>query len=482
MSNGKSAWVTGLLSASLPMLGLAYTLTAHAADWILAPGLTLEQVFTDNANLDDAEQFESISRISPRISAYREGARAKLDLRYAPEYRHYWHETETNKWVHFLRADGEMELYEDHLFVDGWASADQHTIDSGGRTGIDGLTGGNDLTEVYTGGISPYFTTRLGPYLAAEARYRLDRVYYEEVGQSSSTGQRLDLVLGSGPSVRALPWQLQLEESQVNYDDLDNNDRIRRARIQVNHQLNRKWALAGTLGYEDLELAVNSDQEGDIWNVGFLYTPNNRTRLAAGVGERFFGTDYYLDFTYRGKRVVWNAEYGRDVVSARDEVQEPGLFARQDEFGNLIRDPVLSAPLNTVRTGATLNEEYYLLDKFTTRFTFATQRTTLSLDAAYRKRDYEAGSPTDDTEDRDLAVSLNRTLRQRLSGLARLSWTDHEEEQNDYQQWIATLGTGYRLGQRTSLNLSLAHLDRNATVDANSYKENRISLALQASW
>jgi uncharacterized protein (PEP-CTERM system associated) len=464
--------------------GFVHTLTAHAGDWILAPGITVEQVFTNNAKLNDEMLYDSITNIVPRISAHREGSRAKLDLRFAPQYHYYWHQTEPDEWVNYLRADGEVELYQDHLFVDGWASANQHTIVSGGRTGIDNLTGTGDLTEVYDGGFSPYYTTRLGPYLAGEARYTLDRVYYAEKGLDSSTKQRLDLVLGSGPSVRALPWQLHLEDSLVNYDDLEDNDRIRRLLGEVNYQLNRRWALAGTLGYEDYDMAVNSDRAGNLWGVGFVYTPSTRIHLALGAGERFYGTDYSLDFSLRGKRVVWTANYGQDVTSARDEIeaQNTGLFARQDEFGNLIRDPVLDSPIIPGYSGASLNAEYYLLDRFNTAFSFSTERTTLSLSAAYYQRDYEQDSPTPDTQETNLAAAVNRQLRQRIRGFVRLTWNDHVEELNDYQQWIASLGGSYILGEHTSLNLRLSHLDRNGDLDLNSYTEDQFSVALQASW
>jgi len=483
MINSVSNWPHTPLSLTALLLALGCPPGVHAGDWVLAPGLTLEQVYTDNANLDETDgRSESITRISPRISAYRKGARAELDLRYAPQYRHYWQETESNQVVNFLRADGQVELYEQHLFVDGWATADQHTINSGGKTGIDSLTGTGDLTEVYTGGISPYYTTRLGRDLAAEARYSLNRVYYADQDLNSSTGQRLDLVLGSGPSIRMLPWQLHLEERQVNYDNLEEDDKIRRARAEANYQIDHAWALSATLGYEDYQLAVNDDQDGEIWNVGFIYTPSSRTRLAAGVGERFFGTDYYLDFTHQSNRVVWNANYARDVVSARDEVVETDMFARQDEFGNLVRDPVLEAPITSVRTGATLNEQYYLLDKFTTAFTLATERSILTLTAAYIERDYEQDQPTSDTEDHNLAMYLSRQIRQRLSGFARLSWNDHQQQLNDYQQWIASLGSSYRLGENTALTFNLSHLDRDAKIDTGSYTENRASLALLANW
>jgi uncharacterized protein (PEP-CTERM system associated) len=482
MINWKSTWVHVPLSMAFLSQGLGYTLTAQANDWILAPGVTMEQVYTDNVNLDEEGRSESITRISPWISAYREGARARLDLRYAPQYRHYWQETESNQVVNFLRADGQVELYENHLFVDGWATADQRTTNSAGRTGIDSLSGSGDLTEVYSGGISPYYITRLGPYLAAEARYRLDRVYYAEDGLDGNTGQRVHLMLGNSPSYRALLWKLHLEERQVNYDALEDDDRIRRARSEVNYQLSRTWALTGTLGYEKYELAVSNDQQGNLWNVGFIYTPTPRTRLAAGVGERFFGTDYYMDFSHRTKRLVWTASYSQDVASARNEVLDSDLFARQDEFGNLIRDPVSSSAPTDVRSGATLNEEYYLLDKFNVSVSLAMERTRLTLSAAYIKREYDQDALNEDTEDHNLVANLNRTIRQRLSGYLRLSWNDHQQESSDYQQWIARAGGSYRLGERSSLNLSLAHLDRDASVDIDSYTENRISLALQANW
>ena len=119
MTYCKSTWVNISLSAVVLLGGFGAAETVQASDWTLATGLTLEQVYTDNANLDDEGLSESITRISPRISAYREGARGKLDLRYAPQYRHYWQETESNQVVNFLRADGNVELFENHLFLDG---------------------------------------------------------------------------------------------------------------------------------------------------------------------------------------------------------------------------------------------------------------------------------------------------------------------------------------------------------------------------
>ena len=83
---------------------------------------------------------------------------------------------------------------EENLYLDGWASADLTTITSTGRTGIGGLTGRGDSTEVYTAGISPYFKSRFGSAALFEARYTLDTVRYSADGLDDSVGQRADLV------------------------------------------------------------------------------------------------------------------------------------------------------------------------------------------------------------------------------------------------------------------------------------------------
>ena len=473
-----------LLSALVPLY-------AQSSEWVVTPGVTLEQIYTDNADLtSDDQQEESITRVKPRISVYREGARAKLDLSYAPQYRHYWEGTRSNEVVHFLKAKGDLELIEDHFSVDAWATADQHTLNSGGRTGIDSATGTSELTEVYTAGISPYLKGELGRYANLEARYGLNRVEYSDEDRDSSTGQRADLVFGSSRSVNVLPWELHLDQSTINYDNVDEDDRITRVKAEVAYKLNRQWALATALGYEKYELALNDDVDGDTWSVGFIYTPSQRTRLAAGFGERSFGNDYYLNLSHRAKRVVWTANYQRDFVTARDEVMRPSLFEREDAFGNLIRDPVLTNPVQATRSGPTLTEGYYLLDSFSTSLVYSTARSSLALIAGYTERDYDNSLQTDqlhsDTRDINASLRYNRMISSRLNGSLSLSWQDHAEDVADglldYVQWIIRIGGGYRIGERTSMNLNLSHLKRDADYDALGYSENRVSLNWDMKW
>ncbi len=459
------------------------TLTAVASDWTIAPAITLEQTYTDNALLtNDNKQNESITVVRPSLSIYREGARARVDINYAPEYRYYWEDTEDDELVNFLRADASAELVQDHLFLDGWGTADLTNITSRGRTGLGGLTGRPDSTEVYTAGISPYFKSRVGgDFSLFEARYTLDSVSFSEPGVDDSVGQRADLIFGSGTAFANQIWELSAWQSRVDYDSLDDDNEVSQFRAEFAQQLSNQWALAFVAGYEDFNLAVNEDIDGSLWSVGVIYTPNQRTRLAIGGGERAFGDDYYLDFSHLSRRTVWTASYQRDYTSVREELMRPTLFERQDVFGNLVRDPVLENPPAVDREGTpAISPEYYELERFATSFTFTTDRTSLTLSGSRAERNYE--SAVDDTRDLNLVARVARDLSAHTNAYLRLSWTDHEEEVLNYEQWVVSLGGSYQLGAYTSLGLRLAHLERDAETEVDSYDENSATLSFTATF
>lgn len=462
-------------------LGLGFApVWTNAADWVISPAVTLEQTYTDNAFLsEENEESESITHISPSLSAYREGARARVDFNYAPEYRYYWEDTQENDVVHFLRADGNVEMLEGYLFLDGWATADLVSTTSSGRTGLGGLTGSSDYTEVYTAGLSPYFRTRLGSFSVFEARYTADAVYYDE--GDDNVGQKVDLVLGSGTAFSNQTWEISARQSQVDYESLEEDNEVKQAQVEFVQNLTRQWAVSFVAGYEEFNLALNPDIDDTVWSAGIIYTPNTRTRIALGGGERAFGDDYYLDFSHRSRLSVWTANYERDYTSARGELLEPRLFQRQDEFGNFIRDPVLESPVTTQRQGsADLSADFYVVDRFSTRFSVATGRSEYYLGASYAEREYE--DPVRDSDDLDISTGFSRDFSRLVSGYISISGLDHEEEALHYKQTTVRLGGSYLFGVSTTLGLTLAHINRDAEEALLSYSEGQASLYLAHSF
>jgi uncharacterized protein (PEP-CTERM system associated) len=449
---------------------------SQAGEWIMSPSIAVDEVYTDNARLtQEDKQSEYVTRVRPSISIFREGARANLDFNYSPEYRYYKEETRDNETVHLLRANGDVELVENHLFVDAWATSDQTRISSS-RTSPDGLTGTAENIDYYTVGVSPYYTTRFGNVSVLEARYSADKVDYDYESEVDSTSQEFDLVFGSGTYSTTQAWELSANHTREDFTGAsDDDNKISVFRGEFLQQITRRWAIAFAAGYEEFDLVIGEDVDGELWTIGVVFTPTSRTRFALGGGERAFGDDYYLEFEHRASRSVWNIEYKRDYISARDEAMRPTLFQRQDEFGNVVRDAVLDNPPPVTVTGvSTLSAEYYEIDRVNASYIFRTVRTRAELRAGFTKRDYEISSQ--DTKDITSTFSLSRLISRRFSGVTRLLWRDHEEDFRDYKEWSVSLGVNYQLGEDSTISTSVTHLDREGETDLASYEENRVAI------
>ncbi|MES9944498.1 MAG: TIGR03016 family PEP-CTERM system-associated outer membrane protein [Candidatus Thiodiazotropha sp.] len=449
----------------------------HAADWVISPSIGLSHIYTDNVNLTNEDPVsDNVTVLSPTLSILKEGGRASLDFNYAPQYRHYRDGTSDNEVVHFMRTEGNVELAENHLFIDGWLRADRTNITSTGRTGIDGITGAEDDTDYYTLGISPYLTGRLGNFSVVEARLTGDKVNYSEELDNDSTGKRAEIAFGSGSMFTNQIWELLLQQSDVEYQNLDVNNETQIIRAEYIQKLTQQWALSFSVGYENYELAVTEDRDDTTWSVGAIYTPNPRTSIALGVGERSFGDDYYFDFSHRSSRTIWTARYEQDFISAREELRAQPLFERLDAFGEMVRDPILESFPVTTR-GAyspTITEDYYESKRFSTEFTYQTGRTSIGLQAVLQERIYDREGR--DTEDIEVGLLIQRRLSRLMSGFIHVIGADHEQETLTYDQLSTSLGVNYQIGQDSRISLSLAHYEREAETDDNSYEENRASI------
>ncbi|MET0070283.1 MAG: TIGR03016 family PEP-CTERM system-associated outer membrane protein [Candidatus Thiodiazotropha sp.] len=456
------------------------TSTIFAADWVISPSVGLQHIYTDNALLTNEDPAtDNITVLRPTLSLLKEGGRATLDFNYAPEYRHYWDETHDNEAVHFLRGDGNIELAENHLFLDGWVRADRTNITSSGRSSTRGLTGAVDDTDYYTVGLSPYFTAKLGDFSVVEARLIGDKVKYSEDIDNDSTGKRAELAFGNGSMFTSQIWEVLFQQSNVDYENQDDDNEIRIFRAELIQQLTAQWALAFSAGYEEYELVLSEDRDDSTWSLGAIYTPTSRTRIAVGGGERSFGDDYYFDFSHRTGKTVWTATYEQDFISARDELGAQPLFERLDAFGNLVRDPILESTTVLVRSGysPTLNEDYYETERFSAQFVYQTLRSSLTLRASHLERNYDRSES--DTKDTSLALIMSRRLTRMTTGYIHLTGNDHEENNLVYDQWSAMLGAAYQFSADSRIDFNINRLERDAEREADSYTENSASITFR---
>jgi uncharacterized protein (PEP-CTERM system associated) len=351
----------------------------------IIPSLALEETYTDNVSLapDSLKQSEWITVVIPAIAISADGARAHLDVNYAPEANFYARSHESNQIYQRLEAYGDVELARQLLFIDARANIDQYNVGLQGPITTTNVNTTGNLSTVKTFLASPYLRYELGSNIQGEARFTHTLVDSDTPQTlSSSVAGRAELRLNSGSASKLVTWDIAYSRETIDYElqqDLFTETIIANVRRLITSNV----GVLAKAGYEHYESgAIEPATEGPAWGLGFEWTPTPRTRLAFVAGERLKDRAYFLDFSHRTRRTVWSASYKEEVTTSRTQFVIPitqstagyldTLFlpqfadpaARQKAVDDFIAraglPPSLSAPINFFSTDLFLSRRWHL--------------------------------------------------------------------------------------------------------------------------
>jgi hypothetical protein len=257
--------------------------------------------------------------------------------------------------------------------IEAGALASRASFDGTGKAFAGGLVG-HDATsgQIYSAYVGPSVQTQAGD-LQVEGHYRFGYTKVEEpnsvavgttglvpidLADESTThnaqarvGFRPNTVLPVGVGVGGM-WN---EQTIAN---LDQRVRDRNVRGDVTVPVSPTLALAGGIGYEDVEVSsrdalrdaggapvigkdgryvtdssaprtIAYQTDGLIWDVGVMWRPSRRTSLEAYVGRRYDSTTYYGTFSY--------APNSRESVNV-------SVYDAISSFGGVITDRLAGLP------------------------------------------------------------------------------------------------------------------------------------------
>jgi len=469
-SRRRLARIVGALGA------LSLALHLEAAEWRLSRQLALDTTWSDNSALSTTAATASASewqlRVTPGLVLRADGGRVDLNLAYSLNYLTYPAGERGDDLNHRLQANAKTELYRDRLFLDTTASIRQELIDPMGPMGGDDFANTANTQTVYTYSLTPSYRTPLGQYANLSLSLNHDGVLYADQGESSLRyGAQLDL--HSGRST-ALSWGLNARYNLITYED-DTESESASVRAMLDQTFTP--SLSGTLasGYEILEDTGLNHRGGVIWESALIWTPNPRTRLRLGVGQRYFGWTPVLEWSHRRKRSIWTASYQRDQTTARDERLQNTAFVFEDEFG-VARDPITGEPRPLSALDAAPSKETFVTDQFRTGYILNTGRSTFALNAAYRLRQGEQSAREESAM--QFGFNFNRRLTPFMSATAGATWNYNEADNNtaNNESYTLNLGLNRTLSRRLSTRLHYRFLE------GNDYTENRVTLGMQFNW
>ncbi len=454
--------------------------TATAAEWSRGASLSVGGIYTDNARLTpDHERSDFITVVRPSVSLVGRGARASLLLNGALEFNDLGGNSDNVNPL--LNANGNVELFEDFLFVDAYARAYQTTVNPFRAYGDTPLNRAENSETAYMWGISPYLRKRFGSFANFEARYRTDDQISADNRFDDSTQQHFSASLTSGSDFGRVDWGLHAQQRNTEYSNnagtgRGQDDKFSDADLRLGYRINRQWRLTSSAGHEKREYdAAAHDRNRNTWSAGFVWTPNPRTSLAVSQEHRSFNNKPRVEFSWRKRHLNLRASYEYTLSDTRSVRARAGDVFGSDPLGPPQYDPVTGEPLPLSRDLTFLNAGMVADERFQSSLTLTGLRSTLTVSGRHSKQTREDSSEQAIFD--DFSVRTTRRLSRTLSLNAGVLWGRDEDNAGAQADTLRyNVGLSRQLGVHSSVALNYSRSGRDSDRPLDDYTENRVYL------
>ncbi len=470
-----------LIVLGLPLsLLLSFSQPISAAKWRGSASATLDLEFSDNIDLSDTNpRSDTLLVLSPSLNFNLLGSsRVSSSIAYNPRFTQSFENSRDSDVTHFLDANMDAVLKRNWFGVRIDAQAGQRVIDPRGGFG-GSINNPDNLTNTYSLRIEPYsFPTRLGRYAYLDTRFGAGLVINEE--GTDSGNQSIDISLKNGPYFSRWNWALNYSSANNTNRDTNETDNLGTFNFESNHFINRNWSVSASLGYDDLTAQTLRSVDGVSWVLGVTWTPSDRSNFSLGYTDRFDGNALLFNFFQQYRRFSWQSNFTRTISTANNDFLQQQETVLVDVDGNPIVDTSANQQF-IPRTGPQLNETLFIADTFRLAAAWSKNRTSLSVNADYVKRDNLQVNLI--TKDLGVNASLSRRLSRRSSVALGLNWLTHKESVDpllDYRQWSMGLSYGRVLGRRSSVGISYRYTSRDTENQDGNYSENRVTMSFSS--
>lgn len=295
-------------------LALAAAAQAGAAEWTVAPEVTLRETYTNNAFIGTGpRRSDLVTQITPGIRIAGRSPRLAAHFSYEPSALFYAQHSEGDNLINNLDAFGRLEAVERLFFVEALGNVSQSFISPIAAQPADITTVTPNRIETRTLSLSPYFRGDLGRGFEYELRHGITST----TSNNSALGDfRTTQWTGRLASpVRLFGWSLDYQDTDVHREGSavlpDQESRIFRARLFL--QPNESWRISAIAGREENNFVLQQTQRETIRGAGLSWQPGPRTSADFRYEHRFFGPSRLARLTHRTRMTAWNIGYSRDT-------------------------------------------------------------------------------------------------------------------------------------------------------------------------
>lgn len=320
------AWRLAALCAPLGLMAASPVL-AQQQTFRVAPFFRVTETITDNAGLRNAGETKTdwITQISPGLSVDARGARVTGSFSASVNAIHYGNGTSADSTNLAFNGRGNIMALENRLYVDLNGSVSRMATSVFGARPADTVTGINQ-TQVSVFNISPYFTTRFGNTGSLQLRYTQGVSDSGSTAMAKTTSQSWALSASDPRMTGRLGWGLNVLDQTSDNSASSRQLKQQTARLTGMAQVMPELMLRLIVGAESNNYRI-SNQSSSIYGAGADWTPTPRTRVAATVEDRFFGTGYTLAADHRSSQMVYRASFSKDATTTSNSMLSPLSYA-----------------------------------------------------------------------------------------------------------------------------------------------------------
>lgn len=462
----------------LPSLIAIPSVATAAGAWETGARASLSHTYSDNMRLaaPGNERGDHVTSATVGFSLSRQRTANELSLAYSAVAVDYWNSEERDQVYHQFQGDGVLQVWRNHLFLEADAGYTQRVISGRDDVPLDLLTPSTNRADVFDYGAGARYQETYGRFAASEIRYRREWVDYEgsALDEFSSERDLFSAVVNSGPSFTTFGWSISYLQDEFEYEDgAQISFDIVEGMLRWN--LGPRFSIFGAGGRENNDFAFDPNRrprpDDEFWRAGATWT-GTRTELTAYYGERFFGSTYGMSLTHRSPWANWVLEYSESPTTLSSVDLVPVLGLIELPTGELLLIELEIPELIT---------EVYISRRWSANVSGASGRTQWGLRAYHDEREYQLTSNRDQRVT-GAALSGMWRLASRTRANSRLSWQRDEflGDGEVSRLWAVDLGLTRQLSRHVDTSVSVRHQNRDSTGLRNEYRENRISLSVNA--
>jgi uncharacterized protein (PEP-CTERM system associated) len=282
--------------------------------WLIVPRVSLQETFTDNANLVAGNrQSDWITDVAPGIRIDGRTKRLKLNADYSVHQFFYAQGSRADQTQQSLNSKGTLEAVENLLFVDMSGSIMQQSVSAFGTQSASAYSANSNSTETSIYQVSPYVKGKFAGYVDYEGRYSRTTMSSKASTVPRSDSDVWSGKLGGDTPLTALGWSADADRQSTDYQvGRSNESEHWRGFLiyRVNPQLN-----VSVSGGQERNNYVSTDlQSFNTHGFGVDWRPTDRTQVSGFKEKRFFGDGHTVTFSHRMPQSSVKYTDSRDVM------------------------------------------------------------------------------------------------------------------------------------------------------------------------